>query len=233
MHIFVNLYPVIAIISAVCALQKNRTFINTHFQSRKVHENLVGTQPAREVFTRFFSSYARHFTYAWRFALARLRHRGAMCALNRVRKCACRAAPKKSRFKASQLPLGCLRCRRFLRALLATIFRIRERLRIACALSLLTVFKFVAIMRQSAANGKRNTAMRAARSRSARSLMCAAHARRTFAACSPRVCEVSRDVGGDALGDVADTWRRGVRRCRRRVSAICRRSLGEVAASME
>jgi hypothetical protein len=33
-------------------------------------------------------------------------------------------------------------------------------LRIACALSLLTVFKFVAIMRQSAANGKRNTAMR-------------------------------------------------------------------------
>jgi hypothetical protein len=67
---------------------------------------------------------------------------------------------KKSRFKASQLPLGCLRCRRHLRASLATIFRIRERLRIACAPSLLTVFKFVAIMRQSAGNGKRNTAMR-------------------------------------------------------------------------
>jgi hypothetical protein len=67
---------------------------------------------------------------------------------------------KKSRFKASQLPLGCLRCRRHLRASLATIFRIRERWRIACALSLLTVFKFVAIMRQSAGNGKRNTAMR-------------------------------------------------------------------------
>ncbi|WP_177196827.1 hypothetical protein [Duganella sp. CF517] len=67
---------------------------------------------------------------------------------------------EKSRFKASQLPPGCLRCRRHLRASLATNFRIRERWRIACALSLLTVFKFVAIMRQSAGNGKRNTAMR-------------------------------------------------------------------------
>jgi len=67
---------------------------------------------------------------------------------------------KKSRFKASQLPPGCLRCRRHLRASIATFFRIRERLRIACAPPLLTVFKFVAIMRQSAANGKRNTAMR-------------------------------------------------------------------------
>lgn len=67
---------------------------------------------------------------------------------------------KKSRFKASQLPPGCLRCRRHRRAFRATIFRIRERLRIACALSLLTVFKFVAIMRQSATNGKRNTATR-------------------------------------------------------------------------
>ena len=46
-HIFVNLYPVIVIVFAVGALQKIRTLINTHFQSRKVHENLVGTQPAR------------------------------------------------------------------------------------------------------------------------------------------------------------------------------------------
>lgn len=67
---------------------------------------------------------------------------------------------KKSRFKASQLPPGCLRCRHHRRAVTATRFRIRERLRIACALPLLTVFKFVAIMRHSAANGKWNTAMR-------------------------------------------------------------------------
>ena len=106
MHIFVNLYPVIAINFCVCALQKKRSFINTHFQSRKVHENLVGTQPAREVFVRFFSSYARHFTYAWQFALARLRHRGAMCALNRVRKCACRAAPKNRASKRVNCRLG-------------------------------------------------------------------------------------------------------------------------------
>jgi hypothetical protein len=58
------------------------------------------------------------------------------------------------------LPPGCLRYRHHRRATGATFFRIRERLRIACALSLLTVFKFVAIMRQSAGNGKRNTAMR-------------------------------------------------------------------------
>ena len=106
MHILVNLYPVIAIVFAVAALQKNRTFINTHFQSRKVHENLVGAQPAREVFARFFSSYARHFTYAWRFTLARLRHRGAMCALNRVRKDACRAARKSRASKRANCRLG-------------------------------------------------------------------------------------------------------------------------------
>jgi hypothetical protein len=70
------------------------------------------------------------------------------------------APREKSRFKASQLPPGCLRCRRHRSAFDATLFRIRERSRTACALPLLTVFKFVAIMRQSAGNGKWNTAMR-------------------------------------------------------------------------
>jgi hypothetical protein len=76
--------------------------------------------------------------------------------------------------KARLIPSGCLRCRHRRREIRVTRFRIRERLRIACAPSLLTVFKFVAIMRQSARNGKRNTAARdgasASRSRFARAI---------------------------------------------------------------
>jgi hypothetical protein len=83
-----------------------------------------------------------------------------MCALNRVRKRAAGAARKISASKRALCHLGFFRCRRRRRVIVITRFRIRERRRIACALSLLTVFKFVAIMRQSARNGKQNTAMR-------------------------------------------------------------------------
>jgi hypothetical protein len=159
-HIFVNLYPVIVIVSAVCAFQKNRTFTNTHFQSRKVHENLVGTQPAREVFTRFFSSICSpsHIPMALRARSLAASPRDVRARSSSKMRGPRRA--KKSRFKASQLPPGCLRCRRHRSAFDATHFRIPERFRIACALPLLTVFKFVAIMRHSAADGKWNTAMR-------------------------------------------------------------------------
>ena len=150
----------IAFVFAACAFQKIRTLINTHFQSRKVHENLVGTQPAREVFTRFFSSICSpsHIHMALRACPLAAPSRDARARSSSKMRGPRRA--KKSRFKASQLPPGCLRCRHHRRVVTATRFRIRERLRIVCALPLLTVFKFVAIMRHSAANGKWNTAMR-------------------------------------------------------------------------
>jgi hypothetical protein len=68
---------------------------------------------------------------------------------------------KNPRIKARLIPLGCLRYRHRRREIRTTRFRIRERLRIVCAPPPLTVFKFVAIMRQSARNGKRNTEVRA------------------------------------------------------------------------
>lgn len=62
-------------------------------------------------------------------------------------------------FKASQLLPGCLQFPSDRRAICATIFQTRERLRSASAPPSHTVFKFVAIMRQSAANGKHNAAV--------------------------------------------------------------------------
>jgi hypothetical protein len=67
---------------------------------------------------------------------------------------------KNSRFNARLIPPGVLRHHHRRCAIGTAHFQIRERLRIASAASLLTVFNFVAIMRQSAANGKQNTAVR-------------------------------------------------------------------------
>jgi hypothetical protein len=47
---------------------------------------------------------------------------------------------EKERFKARLVPPGCLRCRQRRREIRLTRCRMRERLRIACAASLLTVF---------------------------------------------------------------------------------------------
>ena len=134
-------------------------FTFTLFHVRKVHENLIGAQPAHWRIARFFSAYARQFTYAPRRAVIHRRRRTSLCALDRVGKCDCRAARKNHRIKASQLPPGCLRSSPDRRALRAIRFRIRERLRLACAPSPHTVFKFVAIMRQSPTNGKHNAAV--------------------------------------------------------------------------
>lgn len=134
-------------------------FTFTLFHVRKVHENLIGAQPAHWRIARFFSSYARQFTYVPRIAVIHRRRRTSLRALDRVGKCDCRAARKNHRIKASQLPLGCLRSSPDRSALRATRFRIRERLRFACAPSPHTVFKFVAIMRQSPTNGKHNAAV--------------------------------------------------------------------------
>lgn len=121
---------------------------------------------------------------------------------------------KNSRFKASQLPPGCLRCDRHRRACRATIFRIRERRRIACALSLLTVFKFVAIMRQSAGNGKRNTAQRRK-----------APASGAIAGMCGWVSARARPEVGALIGDARVASRRGVRRVRVARSPIVRCAL--------
>lgn len=134
-------------------------FTFTLFHVRKVHENLIGAQPAHSRIARFFSSYARQFTYTSRSAMIHRRRRTSLRALDRVGKCGCRAARKNHRIKASQLPPGCLRSSTDRRALRATRFRIRERSRFACAPSPHTVFKFVAIMRQSPTNGKHNAAV--------------------------------------------------------------------------
>lgn len=134
-------------------------FTFTLFHVRKVHENLIDAQPAHWRIARFFSSYARQFTYTPRIAMIHLRRRASLRALDRVEKCGCRIARKNHRIKASQSPPGCLRSSPDRRALRATRFRIRERSRCACAPTLHAVFKFVAIMRQSPANGKHNAAV--------------------------------------------------------------------------
>jgi len=69
-------------------------FTFTLFHVRKVHENLIGAQPAHWRIARFFSSYARQFTYTPRIARIHRRQRTSSCALDRVGKCDCRVARK-------------------------------------------------------------------------------------------------------------------------------------------
>lgn len=141
---------------AARAYQKIRRFANTLFQFRKVHENLVVAQPARYGITRIFfcvlrsaspsgtQSTASHprLLAATRTPSSRKAHRK-----NSWKIFALQSAPYSIRVSlyrsgAGSVSVGC-------RLLL------RERRCCDIAQTPHRVFKFVAIMRQSATNGKR------------------------------------------------------------------------------
>jgi hypothetical protein len=80
-------------ISVIQCPVRRSLFTFTLFHVRKVHENLIGTQPAHRRIARFFSSYARQFTYTPRIAAIALRRRTSQRALDRVGKRGWRVAP--------------------------------------------------------------------------------------------------------------------------------------------
>nr|GEU28099.1 hypothetical protein [Tanacetum cinerariifolium] len=106
-------------ISVVQCPVRRSLFTFTLFHVRKVHENLIGTQPAHRRIARFFSSYARQFTYTLRIAVIDLFRRTARRARARVGKRICRIAPDvvaskrvNCRLGVCDLDLTAVRCAR-------------------------------------------------------------------------------------------------------------------------
>lgn len=93
-------------ISVIQCPVRRSLFTFTLFHVRKVHENLIGTQPAHRRIARFFSSYARQFTYTPRIAAIHLYRRTALRAPDQVEKRGCRVAPNLHASKRVNCRLG-------------------------------------------------------------------------------------------------------------------------------
>ena len=152
-----NLNPIFSICGGIVAALRGfffHAFASTPFQSRKVHENLVNAQQARKNFAGFFYRIGAAIRIRLPIRSRRTPHRRMRGALR------CSPALARGRvaqlvgFKLTLMPIGCLRFRLHRSELTARA--VAHRLRAKRLLH--TVFKFVAIMRHSAALGKDNAA---------------------------------------------------------------------------
>lgn len=157
MHIRANLNPIFSICGGIVAASRGfffHAFASTPFQSRKVHENLVGAQQARKDFASFFNRIGAAIRARLPIRSGRASRPCTRGPLWRTRRLARGRVTQLADFKLTLIPIGCLRfrLRRFQLTARAVALQLRAKL------LLHTVFKFVAIMRHSARLGKDNAA---------------------------------------------------------------------------
>ncbi|MBA5688141.1 hypothetical protein [Rugamonas apoptosis] len=157
MHIRANLCPIFSIFGGIVAASRGfffHAFASTPFQSRKVHENLVGAQQARKDFASFFYRIGATTRMRLPIRSRRARRRYARMTLRWPQRSARGRDSQLIDFKPTLMPIGCLRFRLRRSELTARAVALRLRAKLV----LHTVFKFVAIMRHSSALGKDNAA---------------------------------------------------------------------------